>query len=214
MVNVSYTRIGRSRGALGFTLIELLVTISLFAAAVGVLVVGLRAGIRSWRSVRNHQVSLAEFVRAFDRFSEDVRHATTAGKDIPVIQETSAGENEDILSITTLGSRRMQRVGIKADWARVEYRVAALDEATGKGLVRSAQAMAGGGPVGPPQEETLLSDVDTLRFDYGTGQEVVPVWENGETVPMFIRITLQGPHRASVTRTVLLPAGAFARSAQ
>ena len=182
----------------GFTLIELLVTLTVFAAALSALIAGMRAGIRTWRSVRTHQVREAALHRALEVVGQDLRH-------LVVIAEGEAA---------ALGSRTRQRAGLDAVWRRVEYR-AVTDDATGApNFVRSAQPYVGLVPLGDgPREEVLLQGVDGLRFDYGSREGAVPVWENADALPAVITVTIERDRGGDVVKTVWCPAGALGSGA-
>jgi prepilin-type N-terminal cleavage/methylation domain-containing protein len=195
---------------LGFTLIEILVTLAIFTAVLGVLVDGLYSGIRAWRSVRSHQVRQAEFDVAAATVSEDLRHVRVG--EGGAIGETSIEGGGEKLRVTTSVGRRRQRAGMGWVWNEVEYSTA-KDEEGKTILLRKVQRYAGKSAVGTePVEETLLTKIKSVQFDYIGPEGQVTVWESKDSLPLAVLFRIQPETGAEVAIPAWVPAGSLNRS--
>ena len=191
----------------GFTLIEMLLTLTLFGLVMGILVMGLRVGARSWRTVRLHQEKAATLGSAFRVLTTDLRSLGVVGEDTPALVETATESGGECLTLTCLGVRREQRAGTGDVWRKVVYEVCEGDSGEGE-LVRTTVPYAGSSPlVGREGEGAILSGLDAIRFDYldGSGAEE-KTWDS-ENVPGAITVTLDFSSGGSVQKTVWLPLG-------
>lgn len=200
----------RTHTTFGFTMVELLLTLTLFAMAMSALVVGLRSGVNGWRTVRIHQTRKASIDRAFKIFGNDFRYLAIVSEEEPLLTETALDEHHEELSFTTLGLRRLQKVGRGAVWARIEYRVRASDDTDSLDFVRVSTPYVASLPMGgDPHEERLLQGVKAISFDYYLNDSTQPTWEDTERLPGGVNITIELDSGGKASKTVWIPCGAL-----
>lgn len=194
----------------GFTMIEMLLTLTLFGLVMGTLVMGLRAGARSWKTVRLHQEKAAALESAFKVLTTDLRSLGVFGEDSPSIVETATEGGAERLALTCLGSRREQRAGTGHVWREVLYEVREGESGEGE-FVRATVPYAGASPLaGREGEGVILDGLETVRFDYldGSGSEE-ETWEDSDNSPGAVTVTFEFSSGGSVQKTVWLPLGSL-----
>lgn len=192
----------------GFTLIELLMTITIFAMVLAVLVAGLSSGARAWRSVRRHQERAAQIASAFEVLASDVRHAAPVLENVPALVERA--DDEDVLWLTRLPSKRDLRVLEGGVWSRVEHRMESQEGTVGARWVRRVQAFAGAGAFGEAEEETLLEGLRVLHFSYIYRGSHAAYWQEETRLPAAVVVDLAGVRGERQQKTVGLPLGMLA----
>ncbi len=200
-------------GMRGFTLIEMMVTFALFGLVMSVLVVGLRTGANSWRSVCRHQAALAQREWALATLSRDVRGMSRVQKDKPPLKEVLRDAGDEMLTLTTLCGRATQRAGIGSVWCEVTYALQEDQENSGQRLVRREQPYVAKTPLADETRETvLLENVHELRFDYlDANGNSVPTWDDNTRLPVAIVVTLAPGDSPIIQRCLFAPCGEAAR---
>ncbi len=194
----------------GFTLVEMLLTIALFAMLMSILVVGLRAGVKTWQNVRKHQAALAERGAALDIMARDVRCAAKMDKNTPAFVEKSEDAVGEVLAITTLESREKQRAGRGAVWSQANYFLRASDDGVEE-LVRGETLFVTTGALeGQSTETPLLARVSGLRFDYlSKSGEIAETW-NEDGLPVAVIVSLTLADGVEMQRTLPVSCGSIA----
>lgn len=192
----------------GFTMIEMLVTLTIFGIVLSSLVVGLRTGILTWRSIRSSQAEHASSEQAFDHMRADFEALSFISEDILPLVESAEEFGGERLMLTVLSDRNAQRVGAGSSWAEVEYRVAEDEESDSVHLMREVRPKVGPSAVtGSEASTTLLAGVDSIEFSYLRGQETLPVWEEEDTVPAGIEIVIHMSSGQRLRRVFPVPTG-------
>ncbi len=170
----------------GFTLVEMLVTLTIFSLVLGVLVSGLRAGARAYRSVDDHQRQSAELERVQRQLREDLRHLAIVSEEVPAVAESQDGSGGESVVLSVLMPRHRQQMGQIGVWQTVEYAI--LPET--RELVRRATANVVGSVAAEPVEQTLLAAGKGLQFDYLSAEGEQPEWSEQSAVPPAVQVTL------------------------
>jgi prepilin-type N-terminal cleavage/methylation domain-containing protein len=194
----------------GFTLIEVLVTLCIFSLALGVLVAALRSGAGAWRQVRTHQRAQAEEARALDLLREDCRALFVHSDEFrPVAEvEVPGPRGGHALHLTTINPATNLRVGRGAVWHEVTYTIAE-DAASGEPVLQRTEVRhVTRQPVSEPVvQQLVLRDVEELEVDFVGGGEVVPEWNETDTLPAIVHLALKRNRHPDLRLSVPVPAG-------
>lgn len=176
----------QSRNVAGFTMIEMLVTLTIFGFVLSSLVIGLRTGIVAWRNVRLHQTSQSSLERAFEILHSDIDAVGFVHPKSVPIEETVDEAGSEELALTVFGAGSALTGDAAYDWATVRYTVDS--DST---LIRTISPMVGPSNLdGGEADEHLLDGVRSIGFDYFTARGSVPVWEDRDSLPAAVEVTL------------------------
>lgn len=195
----------------GFTLIELLITVVLFSLVMTSLMVGLHTGVNSWKRVRAHQEFMAHTERAFEVIGMDLRHMVRIHEDNPPLTESELPSGAASLEFTALVPNIYHAQGRRAVWADVNYSLVEDEEVLHENsfnLKRSwspqvANSALDGGLI----EETLLTQLSSIEFDYLGDEGLVPEWEDPEQLPRAVLVSIQFQSGKTMERMISLPLG-------
>lgn len=198
------------RESSGFTLIELLVTIAIFTAVMGALVTSMRAGIRSWKNIRDHQIREAEIQHAIDVVTNDMMHLFIPEQGAQPLAESPLEDKGDKVTVSALELADLQRAGRGNVWNQITYFVRS-NKQEGSDLVRESVSFIAKTPLNPePIQAVLLSNIKKLTVDYGAESEFVPEW-NQTKCPPEIMVTLEQESGRAISWAICIPAGMWSQ---
>lgn len=184
-------RSNQARAARGFTLLELLVGMAVFALMAGIVLGGIRLGVKSWNAAAERSAAIDEMrvVNALLR-----RQLSSA---LPLATSRAGGWNlvfeGDEVSVSFVSELPGYVSGGGIHFVTLEL----ARGADGDDLVLRWRPLHALDTDGPPDEAVLARNVGELRFQYFGARtrnalpEWLETWRNLRTMPRLIRVSIE-----------------------